>query len=91
MNALQTKNGHRPEDDELEQASVRDLIVQLALTEEERRNAADPVRIAVLTRREQTIIAALRSNEISLECSLGPNPARPGTCPDPTEDQRFQR
>lgn len=48
-----------PEDNNLGQATVRELIVQLALAEDEHRNTANPTQIAALTRREQAIVSAL--------------------------------
>lgn len=63
MNELQTENGAGLEEDVLDQATVRELIVQLALTEEEHRNAANPGHITVLAKREQAIVAALRTSE----------------------------
>ena len=55
-----------PEDD-LGQATFRELIVQLALAEDERRKTSNPERIAALNRREQAIAAALHNH--------GPGPA----------------
>ncbi|WP_139244223.1 hypothetical protein [Arthrobacter alpinus] len=66
MEATQTMNGPMPEDDDLGQATVRELIVKLALTEDEHRTATNPGRIADLARREQAIVAALHRNGHSL-------------------------
>ncbi|PYI64228.1 hypothetical protein CVV68_22475 [Arthrobacter livingstonensis] len=52
------------EDDELGRATVRELIVKLALTEDQLRSTANPGRIAALARREQAIVAALHQHEL---------------------------
>lgn len=72
MNSVQTINRITPEDDDLGQATIRELIVLLALAEEEHRNTANPGRIAALIRREQAIIVALHRNGL-----------RPGTPDNP--------
>lgn len=48
MNPTQTRNGVTPENGELGQATVRELIVQLALVEDEHRNTAVPGQLAAL-------------------------------------------
>lgn len=49
-------------DDDFGQATFRELIVQLALAEDERRKTSNPDRIAALNQREQAIAAALHNN-----------------------------
>lgn len=63
MKPNQTKNGKTAHLGNLGQATVRELITQLALTEDEHRNAVDPDKIAALDRREHDILAALRQQE----------------------------
>lgn len=64
MNSAKSLSRPTPDDDDLDQASVRELIVQLALAEDERRNTSNPARIAALNRREQAIMAALHGSEL---------------------------
>ncbi|MGN5732182.1 MULTISPECIES: hypothetical protein [Arthrobacter] len=73
MNSAQTQNQSTPEDDDLGQASVRELIVQLALAEDEHRNTANPRKIAALTRREQAIIGALQRNGLGITTLVSPH------------------
>ncbi len=68
MNSIPTEQGTRAEHEDLRQSSVRELIVQLALAEDEQRKAADPGQIAALTRREQAIVAALHRNGLAFTC-----------------------
>ena len=77
MNSAQTMNRSTPEDDDLGQATVRELIVQLALAEDEHRNTANPRRIATLTRREQAIVAALHRNGLGPTSPDNPKPLGP--------------
>ncbi|ALE92365.1 hypothetical protein AOC05_08610 [Arthrobacter alpinus] len=85
MNSAQTINRITSEDDDLGQASVRELIVLLALAEDEHRNTANPRRIAALIRREQAIVMALHRNGLT---ATGPdNPQLPGqSTPPPVEN-----
>ena len=48
MESTQTIKSAMPEDDDLSHATVRELIVQLALVEDERRKATNPGQIAAL-------------------------------------------
>ncbi|WP_218713753.1 hypothetical protein [Arthrobacter sp. BF1] len=66
MESTQTMNRATSGDDDLGQATVRELIVKLALTEDELRNAANPERTAFLVRREQAIVVALHRNGLAL-------------------------
>lgn len=76
MNSAKSLNRPTPDEDDLGQASVRELIVQLALAEDERRDTSNPERIAALNRREQAIMAALHGNGLG---PAGPgNPNLPG-------------
>ncbi len=69
-------NSSTPGVNNLGQATVRELIVQLALAEDEHRNTTNPRRIADLTRREQAIVVALQRNGLG---PTGPdNPRPPG-------------
>lgn len=61
MDEKQPQNGINTEVCDFENATVRELIVQLAATEEERRNAATPGLETVLTEREEAIVTALRT------------------------------
>ena len=65
MNSAQTQNRSTPEDEDLCHATVRELIVQLTLAEDEHRKTANPGRIAALNRREQAIIVALQRNRLT--------------------------
>jgi cobalamin biosynthesis protein CbiG len=66
MTSPHTTNRTTPEDDDLGQATVRELILQLASTEDEHRRTVNPGRIAILARREQAIVAALHRKEPAL-------------------------
>ncbi|WP_207344806.1 hypothetical protein [Arthrobacter sp. E3] len=77
MNSAQTMNRSTPEDDDLHQATVRELIVQLALAEDEHRNTDDPKRIAALTRREQAIVAAIHRYGLGHTAPDSPQPLGP--------------
>ncbi|MET4004746.1 MULTISPECIES: hypothetical protein [Arthrobacter] len=79
MNTAQTQNKTAPEDDDLGQASVRELIVQLALAEDEHRNTANPTKIAALTRREQAIIGALQRGGLGTTTLASPHKLGPST------------
>lgn len=79
-------NRHTPDDDDLGQASVRELIVQLALSEDERRNTSNPERIAALNRREQAITAALHGNDLGPTGPGNPNLVRQSIAARPIED-----
>lgn len=61
MNPAQSMDRSAPDDD-FGQATFRELIVQLALAEDERRKTSNPDRIAALNQREQAIAAALHNN-----------------------------
>ena len=79
MTSPQATNRTTPEDDDLGQATVRELIQQLARTEDERRRTVNPGRIATLARREQAIVAALHRKGPTLtapgnHCAAGPAP-----------------
>ncbi|GAA5230052.1 hypothetical protein [Arthrobacter cryoconiti] len=65
MNKIKADGGVRRRDGDLGQATTRELIVQLALAEEERRNTASPGRIAEIAKREQDLVAALRKSELT--------------------------
>lgn len=67
MEAIQTMNLTTPEDGDLSHATVRELIVQLALVEDENRKATSPSHIAALARREQTIVVALHGQGLALK------------------------
>ena len=73
MNSAQTQNQSTREHDDLGQASVRELIVLLALAEDEHRNIANPRKIAALTRREQAIIGALQRNRLGTTTPASPH------------------
>ena len=77
MNSSQTMNRSTLEDDDLGQATVRELIVQLALAEDEHRNTDDPRRIAALARREQAIITALHRYGLGPTAPDSPQPLEP--------------
>lgn len=77
MNSAQTMNRSTLEDDDLGQATVRELIVQLALAEDEHRNTDDPRRITTLTRREQAIVVALHRNGLGPTAPDNPKPLGP--------------
>lgn len=64
MESAQIMNRPTSEDDDLGRATVRELIVKLALTEDEHRSTTNPGRIAALARREQAIVAALHQHEL---------------------------
>lgn len=66
MESTQTMNAIKPEDDDLAQATVRELIIQLAQAEDDHRSAADPARMEAVARREQAIVAALHRNGLPL-------------------------
>ncbi|WP_150117094.1 hypothetical protein [Arthrobacter sp. ERGS1:01] len=85
MEATKTMNGPTPEDDDLGQASVRELIVKLALTEDELRNPANPARIAFLVLREQEIVAALHRNGLALNSPPRAKLPEPSISPCPVE------
>ncbi|WP_288026125.1 hypothetical protein [Arthrobacter sp.] len=59
MISPQTMNSTRPQGGELGRATVRELIVQLALVEDEQRRTLDPGRAAILAGCEAAIVAAL--------------------------------
>jgi hypothetical protein len=61
MISPQTMNSTRPQGGELGRATVRELIVQLALAlvEDEQRRTLDPGRAAILAGCEAAIVAAL--------------------------------
>lgn len=90
MDSMQTEKGNTLADGGSVQATVREPIMQLALTEEERRNAVNPRRITVLTRCEQTIVAALRANGLSLKSSGCPNLPISRAVLFPLEEKIFQ-
>ncbi|MHA7269548.1 hypothetical protein [Arthrobacter sp. HLT1-20] len=85
MNATQTRNSIMPEGEDLGQETVRELIVQLALTADERRGVVTPEQFAALARREQDIVAALQHHRLVLKNGSNPNRENPGTAPG-TED-----
>lgn len=62
MKATQTKNRKTAHHGNLSQATVRELITQLALAEDEHRTAVDPDKIAALARREHDILTALHQH-----------------------------
>ena len=70
-------NRPSPADDDLGQATVRELIVKLALAEDEQRTTTNPGRIEDLARREQAIVAALHRNELSLNGPVNPKSPEP--------------
>lgn len=74
-----------PEDDDLGQATVRELIVKLALTEDEQRSTTKPGRLAALARREQAIVAALHQNQLALKDPGNPKSPEPSTVACSTE------
>ncbi|WP_104090460.1 hypothetical protein [Arthrobacter sp. GMC3] len=81
MEPTQPINRPTPEDDDLGQATVRELIVKLAMAEDALRSTSNPRRIAVLVRREQAIVTALHRNGLALigpgnSQSSGPSIAR---------------
>ncbi|WP_442215462.1 hypothetical protein [Specibacter sp. RAF43] len=75
MTLTQTIDSATPAGDDLGQATVRELIVQLALIEDEHRSTLNPCSIATLSRREQAIVAALRREGPALIGRGKPNPA----------------
>lgn len=77
MNSAQPTNRSTPEHDDLSQATVRELIVQLALAEDEHRKTANPRRIAELIRREQAIVVALHRKGLGPTGSDNPKPLGP--------------
>ena len=77
MNSAETMNRSPPEDEDLGQATVRELIVQLALAEDEHRNTDDPRRIAALARREQAIVAAIHRYGLGPTAPDSPQPLEP--------------
>jgi len=64
-----------PEDDDLGQATVRELILKLALIEDEHRRTVNPGLVATLARRERAIVAALHRKGTSLNDPGTSNPA----------------
>ncbi|MGA7206313.1 MAG: hypothetical protein WBX27_16990 [Specibacter sp.] len=81
MNPIQTRNGITPEDGDLGQATVRELIVQLALVEDEHRNTAIPGQLAALARREHAIVAALHRHGLAFKVPCSPNASAPRPVP----------
>lgn len=75
MEATQTTNGPTSEDDDLGQATFRELIAQLALTEDEQRNTTDSGRLATLVRREEAIVEALHRKGLELKGPENPQPS----------------
>lgn len=67
MESTQTTNRSTPEDDELGQATVRELIAKLALAEEEQRTTTAHGRIVALVRREEAIVEALHRKGLGLK------------------------
>ncbi|WP_133159156.1 hypothetical protein [Arthrobacter glacialis] len=67
MESTQTMNITTPEDGDLSHATVRELIVQLTLVEDEHRKATSPSQIAALARREQTIVVALHGHGLGFK------------------------
>lgn len=74
MDSTQIMNRPTPEDDDLGQATVRELIVKLARIEDELRTTTDPELAAALTQREREIVLALRQNRPSLNEPDNPIP-----------------
>lgn len=67
METTQTMNRPTPGDDNLGQATIRELIAKLALIEDEQRNTTDPGRIAILAHREQAVVEALHRKGLELK------------------------
>jgi hypothetical protein len=91
MNSAQTMKNTAPEDDDLDQATVRELIVQLALVEDEHRKATDPGQIAAVARREQVIVAALHRHGLTFKGPGSPNAAGPKAFPRRADDMVPQK
>ncbi len=62
MESQQINHGHHAEYGALSEATVRDLILELAAVEEEQANTSDPEQLSALIRREEAILTALRRN-----------------------------
>lgn len=75
MESTQTTNRSTPEDDDLGQATVREVIAKLALAEDEQRTTTAHGRIAALVRREEGIVEALHRK--GLEFKDPGNPKSP--------------
>ncbi|WP_170133311.1 hypothetical protein [Arthrobacter livingstonensis] len=88
MKEIKTGNTTRAGDGDLGQATARELIVQLALVEEEHGKTANPALLADISRREQAIVAALRRD--GLAQSFPHTPRRLETHPGNAEDQFVQ-
>ena len=91
MKSTQIGNGGTLADEDLGHATVRELIVQLALTEDEQRSAVDPGRIAILARCEQAIVAALQRNGLALKGPSNPGESVPWTDPPSSDDVAVQQ
>lgn len=91
MTLMNTESDNKPEDEDLLQASFRELIAQLALVEDERRSAADPQLIAALALREQAIVRALRQNGPACTYPSTPNTSKPWTVPGQQEHRMASR
>lgn len=65
MNPIKTKHIGEQSCGDYPYASVRELIVQLALVEDECRSATSPGEIAALSLREEAIVAALQQNGLA--------------------------
>lgn len=74
MESNQTKNGKTAHRGNLGQATVRELITQLALAEDEHRSAVDPDKIAGLARREHDILAALHQHKSASNSTINLKP-----------------
>lgn len=70
-----------PEDGDLSEATLRELIVLLALVEDEFRNSAVPEQIAALARRECAIKAALHRHALASKGPFSPYSPRPTAAP----------
>ncbi|WP_343320585.1 hypothetical protein AAFM46_16450 (plasmid) [Arthrobacter sp. TMP15] len=91
MTLIDTESDNKPEDEDLLQASLRELIAQLALVEDEHRSTTDPHQLAALAHREQAIVRALRHNGRTYTYPSTPNMLRPEIIPGLEEHRMASR
>lgn len=89
MNSIQTQYSSEPGCGDYPHASVRELIVQLALVEDEYRSATSPDEIAALSLREEAIVAALQRNGLAFHSLYrhSPTPAELRVDSSPDDDR----
>ena len=77
MDSPHIMNRPAPEDDDLGRMTVRELIMKLALVEDELRTTTNPGRIAALGQSERAIVTALRRDRLSLSEPGNPKALEP--------------